>query len=125
MPIARSLADHIADLVAVVGDGPAVVVGHSYGGAVALGAAVQAPEVIGAVGAYEPPMPWTPWWPRRSASSIADEDPATFAEGFFRRVVGDAGWDRLSDRPAPIATPMDPPSWPSSPICVGRSPPST
>jgi pimeloyl-ACP methyl ester carboxylesterase len=98
MPIARSLEEHIADLVAVVGDGPAVVVGHSYGGAVALGAAVQAPEVIGAVGAYEPPMPWTPWWPRRSASSIADEDPATFAEGFFRRVVGDAGWDRLSDQ---------------------------
>jgi pimeloyl-ACP methyl ester carboxylesterase len=98
MPLARTLDEHIADLVALVGDGPAVVVGHSYGGDVALGAAIEAPDVIGAVGAYEPPLPWCEWWPRRSASSIADEDPATFAEGFFRRVVGDAGWDRLSDQ---------------------------
>jgi pimeloyl-ACP methyl ester carboxylesterase len=98
MPLARTLADHVADLVSVVGTGPAVVVGHSYGGAVALGAAIEAPDVIGAVGTYEPPLPWLEWWPRRTASSIADEDPATFAEGFFRRVVGDAGWDRLSDQ---------------------------
>jgi pimeloyl-ACP methyl ester carboxylesterase len=98
MPVARSLARHVDDLVSLVGDGPAVVVGHSYGGTVALGAAIEAPDVIGAVGAYEPPLPWMEWWPRRSASSIAGEDPATFAEGFFRRVVGDAGWDRLTDQ---------------------------
>ncbi len=98
MLVARSLARHVADLVAVVGDGPAVVVGHSYGGDVALGAAIEAPGAIGAVGAYEPPLPWMDWWPRRSASSIAAEDPATYAEGFFRRVVGDAGWDRLTDQ---------------------------
>ena len=58
----------------------------------------QSPQAIRAVGAYEPPLPWCDWWPRRTASSIADEDPATFAEGFFRRVVGDAGWDRLTDQ---------------------------
>jgi pimeloyl-ACP methyl ester carboxylesterase len=98
MPGARTLDEHVADLVTLVGDGPAVVVGHSYGGDVALGAAIEAPRVIGAVGAYEPPLPWCEWWPRRTASSIADEDPATFAEGFFRRVVGDAGWDRLTDQ---------------------------
>jgi len=98
MPLARSLEEHVADLVSVVGDGPAVVVGHSYGGDVAIGAAIDAPAVIGAVGAYEPPLPWFEWWPRRTASSIANEDPAEFAEGFFRRVVGDAGWDRLTDQ---------------------------
>jgi pimeloyl-ACP methyl ester carboxylesterase len=98
MPVARSLEEHVADLVALVGDGPAVVVGHSYGGDVALGAALAAPGAVGAVGVYEPPLPWLEWWPRRSASSIADEDPAVFAEGFFRRVVGDAGWDRLSEQ---------------------------
>ena len=96
LPVARSLAEHVADLVSVVGDGPAVVVGHSYGGDVALGAAIESPAVR-AVGAYEPPLPWLEWWPRRTASSITNEDPAAFAEGFFRRVVGDAGWDRLSD----------------------------
>jgi len=98
MPLARSLEAHVADLVVLVGDGPAVVVGHSYGGDVALGAAIEAPWAIRAVGAYEPPLPWCDWWPRRTASSIADEDPATFAEGFFRRLVGDAGWDRLTDQ---------------------------
>jgi len=98
MPVARSLAQHVADLVSLVGKGPAVVVGHSYGGDVALGAAIEAPDAIGAVGAYEPPLPWLEWWPRRSASSITGEDPGTYAEGFFRRVVGDAGWDRLTDQ---------------------------
>ena len=33
------LAAHVDDLVAILGDDPAVVVGHSYGGLVALGAA--------------------------------------------------------------------------------------
>ncbi len=50
MPLAPSLDRHIADLVALVGPGPAVVVGHSYGGDVALGAAMAAPDAIGAVG---------------------------------------------------------------------------
>jgi len=94
--VARSLEEHVADLVAVVGVGPAVVVGHSYGGDVALGAALASPSTVRAVGAYEMPLPWEPWWPRRTASSITDEDPATFAEGFFRRVVGEGGWERLS-----------------------------
>ncbi len=94
--IARTLEEHVTDLVGVVGTGPAVVVGHSYGGDVALGAAVRSPDAVRAVGAYEPPLPWEPWWPRRSASTIADEDPATYAEGFFRRVVGEGGWERLS-----------------------------
>jgi pimeloyl-ACP methyl ester carboxylesterase len=95
--VARTLDEHVEDLLAVVGDGPAAVVGHSYGGDVALAAALRAPGAVRAVGAYEPPLPWMAWWPRRSASSIAGEDPAAFAEAFFRRMVGDAGWERLSD----------------------------
>ena len=95
--LARSLADHVADLVELVGTGPCVVVGHSYGGDVAIGAALAASGAVRAVGAYEPPLPWFDWWPRRTASSIADEDPAVFAESFFRRVVGDAGWERLNE----------------------------
>jgi pimeloyl-ACP methyl ester carboxylesterase len=98
MGVGRTLADHVDDLLSVVGDGPAVVVGHSYGGDVALGAALRTPGAIRAVGAYEPPLPWFEWWPHRSASSITDEGPAEFAEGFFRRVVGDGGWERLTDR---------------------------
>lgn len=62
-----------------------------------MGAAFEAPSAVVAVGAYEPPLTWMPWWPRRSRSG-AEEDPGYFAEGFFRRMVGDPeAWDRLSD----------------------------
>lgn len=97
-PLATSLEDHVADLVTIVGGRPAVLVGHSYGGDVVLGAAAAAPEAVRAVGVYEPPLPWTDWWPRRTRGNIAAEDPATFAEGFFRRVVNDDAWDRLPER---------------------------
>ena len=91
-----TLADHVADLVELVGAGPAVVVGHSFGGDVAMGAALAAPEAVVGVAAYEPPMPWLDWWPRRARSG--DEDPGRFAEAFFRRMVGEGSWERLTDQ---------------------------
>jgi len=91
------LSDHVADLLSLLDDGPAVVVGHSYGGDVALGAALAAPGCVVAVGAYEPPLSWLEWWPRR-ARSASDEDPGRFAEGFFRRMVGDGAWERATER---------------------------
>ncbi len=97
LPLATSLEDHVTDLVAIVDGRPSVVVGHSYGGDVALGAAAAAPSVVRAVGVYEPPLPWSDWWPRRSGGDIAAEDPGAFAEGFFRRVVGDDAWERLPE----------------------------
>ena len=90
------LADHVADLVALVGPGPGVVVGHSYGGDVALGAAIASPATVVGVGAYEPPLTWLDWWPRRGRTA-ADEDPARFAQGFFERMVGEGAWERLTD----------------------------
>lgn len=89
-----TLPDHVADLLVLAGDGPAVVVGHSYGGDVALGAALAAPGVVVGVGAYEPPLSWMEWWPTRRARG--EEDPARFAEGFFRRMVGDGAWERAN-----------------------------
>jgi pimeloyl-ACP methyl ester carboxylesterase len=96
-PPARSLEDHIADLVAIVDGRRSVLIGHSYGGDVALGAAVALPGVVGAVGVYEPPLPWMDWWPRRTARDTSVEDPASFAESFFRRVVSDEAWERLPE----------------------------
>jgi pimeloyl-ACP methyl ester carboxylesterase len=91
------LDDHVADLVTVIDGRRATLVGHSLGGDVALAAAIAAPDLVAAVGAYEPPLPWLEWWPRRAATR-ADEDPAAFAEAFFRRVVGDQAWERLPER---------------------------
>jgi len=125
LPLNTSLDGHIDDLLTVIDGRTSVVVGHSYGGDVALGAAVRGGESSGIVSvmAYEPPMPWLGPWARgpRSAAALhagnrgqagsgsapaappvpADlvdpVDPAVAAERFFRRMVGDAAWDRLSE----------------------------
>jgi pimeloyl-ACP methyl ester carboxylesterase len=106
------LQGHVTDLLAVVraviDDGPAdprvTLVGHSFGGDVVIAAALRAPELLASIGAFEPPMPWLGFrrgttgargaprpWPAIAA------DPRVEAESFFRRMVGDAAWDRLSE----------------------------
>lgn len=100
----RPSLDHQADdLLEIVGERPAVLVGHSLGGDVAVLAALRRPDLIGAVGAYEPPMPWLPWWPQGSAGGEAARraesgDPDGAAEWFIRRIVGDAAWEQLPER---------------------------
>lgn len=92
---------NIDDLIALIEaacSGPAVVVGHSYGGNVALGAADRRPDLVGAVALYETPQSWAPWWSGGSAGGHALEsrdDPALAAERFMRRLVGDDRWERL------------------------------
>jgi pimeloyl-ACP methyl ester carboxylesterase len=132
LPLNTTLEAHIDDLLAVIDGRPSVVVGHSYGGDIALGAALRRPGGSGVVSvvAYEPPMPWLGAWARspNSAAAMAGagsqsgspgapasalsgpvgtggtggtagtvESAAEAAERFFRRMVGDASWDRLSD----------------------------
>jgi pimeloyl-ACP methyl ester carboxylesterase len=96
-PPHTTLAAHAADLLRLVDGRRCVVVGHSYGGDVALVAAIERPDLIAAVGAFEAPMPWQPWWPTSSAGSAAMEatSPEEAAEAFMRRVVGDRIWSRL------------------------------
>jgi pimeloyl-ACP methyl ester carboxylesterase len=53
---------HIEDLVTVLDGCRAVVVGHSFGGVVAAGAAVRAPEAVEALVLYESAMGWAPEW---------------------------------------------------------------
>ncbi len=93
------LQDHAADLLALVdrarADGPVVAFGHSFGGLVALTAAVAEPRRLDAVIAYESPLPWV--LTRPDASPAPHGDPARLAEGFFRRMVGTAAWERLSE----------------------------
>ncbi|HEY7815789.1 MAG TPA: alpha/beta hydrolase, partial [Nakamurella sp.] len=105
LPLNTTLDGHVDDLLAVIGDRPAVVVGHSYGGDIALGAALRSAgsSSILSVVAYEPPMPWLPGY--RSAvpasdgarTTAAEVDGAGAAERFFRRMVGDSAWDRLPE----------------------------
>jgi pimeloyl-ACP methyl ester carboxylesterase len=96
-----TMAHQLEDLHSVMADRAGVVVGHSYGGNVALAAAEARPDVVRGVGAFEPPMPWTDWWPTTSggysivAQSRANEDPAEIAERFMKRMIGDERWERL------------------------------
>jgi pimeloyl-ACP methyl ester carboxylesterase len=69
-PPAESAADHADDLAAVVGSGPAVVIGHSVGGVVALHAAVRHPELVASLGLYEPAVHWAEWWTEEANAPV-------------------------------------------------------
>jgi pimeloyl-ACP methyl ester carboxylesterase len=99
-PVARTVADHADDLLALVAGRPAVLIGHSYGGDVALRAAIERPDLVLSVGAFEAPMPWMPWWPSHTAGDRATSaaSPEAAVEAFMRRIVGDRVWERLPAR---------------------------
>ena len=94
-----SLANHVDDLLAVARNeaarGPVILFGHSYGGVVALGAMVGEPSLAQLGILYESPMPWI--LHRDSARPPLTRDPALEAERFFRRMVSNSAWERLSD----------------------------
>ena len=97
------LDEQVADLVDVLASvtervGPRVLVGHSYGGNVALALAHRHPELVDGVVVYETPLSWRAWWPGDSAGADAvawRSDPAEAAERFMRRLIGDDRWERL------------------------------
>ncbi len=93
---AHELIDWLADRA------PVVAVGHSYGGHVALLAALLRPDLIKAVVAFETPLAWMPWWPPDTSGGLAVRvvrdggTPADAAQTFMRSIVGDDVWERLS-----------------------------
>ncbi len=91
----------VADLAELLAERPALLVGHSYGGNVALSAAMQYPELVAGVAVYETPLSWEPWWPGTTAGAAArspNASPGEAAELFMRRLIGEAGWERLPAR---------------------------
>ncbi len=96
---------HVADLLAVLErvaserEEPAVVAGHSLGGTIALAAAHRRPDLVAAVVAYESPLSWTDWWPRRGPGTgpLEEDEPAVAAERFMRRVAGAEVWASLPE----------------------------
>ena len=100
-PASKGMDGHVDDLVEILDGRRAVAIGHSFGGDIALLAAVRHPELIAAAGAYEPPMPWFEWWPTGSASQDLRahglDHPGEVAERFIRLVAGDAAWEGLPD----------------------------
>lgn len=74
---------------------PVILFGHSFGGVVTFRAAIQEPESIRLVVNYESPLPWV--LRRSSPHHLQSGDPALESERFFRRVVSDRAWERLSE----------------------------
>ncbi len=92
---------HVADLIDVLAGRRAVLVGHSFGGNVALAAAARHPGLVAGVAVYETPLSWEDWWPRNSAGSRAvahGGDPTDAAEVFMRRLIGDRRWEELPEK---------------------------
>jgi pimeloyl-ACP methyl ester carboxylesterase len=92
-------ANHVGDLIAVARHEeerrPIILFGHSYGGVVAYGAAIAEPSVARLVVTYEAPMPWI--LRRNGTGAALGDNPEVEAEKFFRRIVSDSAWERLSE----------------------------
>lgn len=91
---------HVEDLLAIARReherGPVILFGHSYGGVIALGAAVEDAMIAQLAIVYETPLPWIV--PRKSSRAPLSDDPRAEAERFFRRMVSKGAWERLSER---------------------------
>ena len=68
-----SLDDHIGDLLGLLDEGPATVVGHSIGGLAVIGAALRRPTNLRAVGLYETSLLFAPWWTDEDRDRMVDE----------------------------------------------------
>ena len=100
---APGLGVHVDDALAVLAaasragaPAPHVVLGHSFGGLVALGTATLRPPGAGALVVYEPPFPWL-LDPEDARGAPTSVDPGEAVEAFFRRIVGDRPWERLGE----------------------------
>ena len=106
VPVGRHVADVIAVLDAV-GLERAALIGHSFGGVVALETAARHPDRVAAVLAWEPPyLPLADAASRRVLASVADRVGQAYAAGgseaaarvFLGIVSGPEAWDRLHPR---------------------------
>ena len=95
------LEDHVDDLRRIIGrererhDAPIIVLGHSFGGVVALGALAATSDLVAGAVLYEAPLPWILRREDRRTVPVTAGDRA--AEEFFKHVVSPAAWERLSD----------------------------
>jgi pimeloyl-ACP methyl ester carboxylesterase len=103
-PYRTSVAEHADDAGALLESldaRPAVLIGRSYGGGVAVGTAIRHPERVRALVLLEPADvvlddAAPPAWEERLAREVeeaAAQDVASVAERFLRSVLGDTAWE--------------------------------
>jgi esterase len=104
-PYVTSVDEQAADAIGILeglGAGPTVLIGRSYGGAVALGAALRRPDLVRALVLLEPgdvtlDGQLAAWEEQlaRAVEEAASTDPAAAAEAMIRSVLGDEAWETL------------------------------
>ncbi|MBG0564970.1 alpha/beta fold hydrolase [Actinoplanes aureus] len=98
-----SIAEHADDAYALLHEldaVPAVLIGRSYGGEVALDLARRYPDAVIALILLEPALPtlsapMRSWWRTVKHRVNAAGSPDAAAECLIREVFGDGGWDGL------------------------------
>jgi len=94
-----NLDRHVEDLRSLIGDEPAVVIGHSFGGLVSQLFATAHPELVSALGLYESPVPGWAETPENGEDEMFPslDDPTALVAWFYER-YGDTAWAEV--RPA-------------------------
>jgi esterase len=106
-PYETSVPQHAEDAAALLealDASPALLIGRSYGGAVAIGVALRHPERVRALALLEPgdvalDGETTAYDEelRRAVEGAAARDASTVAEALIRSVLGDAQWESFPD----------------------------
>lgn len=87
------------DVIQLVGGRSVVLIGHSYGGNIALSAAEKLGQQVVGVSTFETPMSWLEWWPKDSAGGAAlAAESKQAAETFMIRMIGEKRWNDLPER---------------------------
>lgn len=93
-----TVAGNVSDVVSILNDREAILIGHSFGGNIALATAAQLGQQIRAVSTYETPLSWFHWWPRNTAGANSLTVPtADAAEAFMIRLIGRKRWEQLPE----------------------------
>lgn len=92
---AEHFSQHVDDLILLLEDRPAVVVGHSAGGIVALAAAEARPDLVQAAVVFEAPRSWADWWPAADPP-VQSLTPEETVDRFMRSVAAKE-WDEMAE----------------------------
>ncbi len=91
--------EQVDDLVELIEDRQVVLIGHSFGGNIALSAAARLREQGVGVSTYETPLSWMDWWPGTTAGAMAvASSEADAAANFMIRLIGHKRWEALPER---------------------------
>jgi pimeloyl-ACP methyl ester carboxylesterase len=94
-----AVENQVEDLVGLIQTKKAVLIGHSFGGNIALATAARLGTQVVGVSTYETPLSWMDWWPGTTAGAMAvASSEADAAQNFMVRLIGHKRWEALPER---------------------------